>query len=92
MISSTTRHRCRNAGDQVGAGHGFDIILQIDTGEGGAVFGTTLRREDNIEAVPGTNLIPGIRFDYHNQFGSNWSPSLNLCAIPAFSVNISPSA
>ena len=27
---------------------------------------------------PGTNLIPGIRFDYHNQFGSNWSPSLNL--------------
>ncbi len=26
----------------------------------------------------GTNLIPGIRFDYHNQFGSNWSPSLNL--------------
>jgi ferric enterobactin receptor len=28
--------------------------------------------------VPGTNLIPGIRFDYHNQFGSNWSPSLNL--------------
>ena len=33
-----------NAGDQVGAGHGFDIIFQIDTGEGGAVFGTTLRR------------------------------------------------
>ncbi len=28
--------------------------------------------------MPGTNLIPGIRFDYHNQFGSNWSPSLNL--------------
>ena len=33
-----------NAGDQVGAGHGFDIIFQIDTGEGGAVFGTALRR------------------------------------------------
>lgn len=27
-----------NAGDQVGAGHGFDIIFQIDTGEGGAVL------------------------------------------------------
>ena len=33
-----------DAGDQVGARHGFDIIFQIDTGEGGAVFGTTLRR------------------------------------------------
>lgn len=39
---------------------------------------TGIYLEDNIEAVPGTNLIPGIRFDYHNQFGSNWSPSLNL--------------
>lgn len=27
-----------NAGDQIGAGHGFDIIFQIDTGEGGAVL------------------------------------------------------
>lgn len=34
--------------------------------------------EDNIEARPGTNLIPGLRFDYHNEFGSNWSPSLNM--------------
>ncbi|PWC17752.1 TonB-dependent siderophore receptor [Brenneria corticis] len=33
--------------------------------------------EDNIEAVPGTNIIPGLRFDYHNKFGANWSPSLN---------------
>ncbi|CAI0882300.1 Enterobactin outer-membrane receptor [Serratia quinivorans] len=33
--------------------------------------------EDNIEAVPGTLLIPGLRFDYHSKFGSNWSPSLN---------------
>lgn len=33
--------------------------------------------EDNIEATPGTNIIPGLRFDYHNKFGSNWSPSLN---------------
>ena len=34
--------------------------------------------EDNIEATPGTNLIPGLRFDYHSKFGSNWSPSLNI--------------
>ncbi|KOC88785.1 outer membrane receptor protein [Winslowiella iniecta] len=34
--------------------------------------------EDNIEATPGTNLIPGLRFDYHSEFGSNWSPSLNI--------------
>ncbi|MCL2893202.1 TonB-dependent siderophore receptor [Brenneria tiliae] len=33
--------------------------------------------EDNIEAAPGTNIIPGLRFDYHNKFGANWSPSLN---------------
>lgn len=34
--------------------------------------------EDNIEARPGTFIIPGIRMDYHNKFGTNWSPSLNL--------------
>ncbi|KJO62404.1 outer membrane receptor protein [Klebsiella aerogenes] len=39
---------------------------------------TGIYLEDNIEATPGTNIIPGLRFDYHNQFGSNWSPSLNL--------------
>lgn len=39
---------------------------------------TGLYLEDNIEARPGTNLIPGLRFDYHNEFGSNWSPSLNM--------------
>jgi len=33
--------------------------------------------EDNIEVLPGTLLIPGMRFDYHSKFGSNWSPSLN---------------
>ena len=31
-----------------------------------------------VSPIDGTNLIPGIRFDYHNQFGSNWSPSLNV--------------
>ncbi|WP_380183072.1 TonB-dependent siderophore receptor [Kalamiella sp. sgz302252] len=33
--------------------------------------------EDNIEPVVGTNLIPGLRFDYHDKFGGNFSPSLN---------------
>ncbi|MBS0967989.1 TonB-dependent siderophore receptor [Nissabacter archeti] len=34
--------------------------------------------EDNIEAIPGTVIIPGIRFDYHSKFGGNFSPSLNV--------------
>ncbi|MGY6030560.1 TonB-dependent siderophore receptor [Phytobacter sp. AG2a] len=34
--------------------------------------------EDNIEAFAGTFVIPGLRMDYHNKFGTNWSPSLNL--------------
>jgi len=34
--------------------------------------------EDNIEPVVGTNLIPGLRFDYHSKFGGNFSPSLNV--------------
>lgn len=33
--------------------------------------------EDNIEPVVGTNLIPGLRIDYHSKFGANYSPSLN---------------
>lgn len=34
--------------------------------------------EDNIQPWVGTFLIPGLRFDHHNQFGSNWSPSFNF--------------
>ena len=34
--------------------------------------------EDNIEPLPGTILIPGLRLDHHSKFGNNWSPSLNL--------------
>ncbi len=34
--------------------------------------------EDNIAATSSTELIPGLRFDYHDSFGGNWSPSLNL--------------
>ncbi|EKS6274164.1 TonB-dependent siderophore receptor [Salmonella enterica] len=39
---------------------------------------TGIYLEDNIQARPGTDIIPGISFDYHNEFGSNWSPSLNM--------------
>jgi len=33
--------------------------------------------EDNIEVMTGTILTPGLRLDHHDEFGSNWSPSLN---------------
>ncbi|NRH28950.1 TonB-dependent siderophore receptor [Pseudomonas sp. MS19] len=33
--------------------------------------------EDNIELTERWILTPGLRFDHHSQFGSNWSPSLN---------------
>ncbi|MFD1801477.1 TonB-dependent siderophore receptor [Mixta tenebrionis] len=39
---------------------------------------TAVYFEDNIEALPGTTLIPGLRLDHHSEFGNNWSPSLNI--------------
>lgn len=33
--------------------------------------------EDNIELVQGLIVTPGVRFDHHDQYGHNWSPSLN---------------
>ena len=33
--------------------------------------------EDNIYATTRLTLTPGVRFDHHSEFGSNWSPSLN---------------
>ncbi|MBA1193673.1 TonB-dependent siderophore receptor [Pseudomonas entomophila] len=33
--------------------------------------------EDNIELTPDWYLTPGLRLDHHDQFGANWSPSLN---------------
>ena len=33
--------------------------------------------EDNIYATNQLTLTPGVRFDHHSEFGSNWSPSLN---------------
>lgn len=33
--------------------------------------------EDNIEISSAFILTPGLRFDHHQDFGNNWSPSLN---------------
>ncbi len=33
--------------------------------------------EDNIELTPKWFVTPGLRLDHHDQFGANWSPSLN---------------
>jgi len=33
--------------------------------------------EDNIELTRDWTLTPGLRLDHHDQFGANWSPSLN---------------
>jgi ferric enterobactin receptor len=36
-----------------------------------------LYAEDNIEVLPDVILTPGLRLDHHEEFGANWSPSLN---------------
>ncbi|MGB6824207.1 MULTISPECIES: FepA family TonB-dependent siderophore receptor [unclassified Psychrobacter] len=33
--------------------------------------------EDNYEIIPDWYVTPGLRFDYHSEAGSNWSPSIN---------------
>ena len=33
--------------------------------------------EDNYQITPEWYITPGVRFDYHDQAGSNWSPSIN---------------
>lgn len=33
--------------------------------------------EDNYQVTPDWYITPGLRFDYHDKAGSNWSPSLN---------------
>lgn len=43
--------------------------------------------EDNIIIGPVT-VTPGVRFDHHSTFGSNWSPSLNLSVAPAPDLTI----
>lgn len=51
---------------------GFDRSDSKMTASSNALF-----VEDNIQ-YGDTTLTPGLRFDHHNQFGDNWSPSLNL--------------
>lgn len=34
--------------------------------------------EDNIEVTPWVTVTPGLRFDHNSNFGSNFSPSLNM--------------
>ena len=33
--------------------------------------------EDNYQITPDWYVTPGLRFDYHSEAGSNWSPSIN---------------
>ncbi|MDR2032452.1 MAG: FepA family TonB-dependent siderophore receptor [Azoarcus sp.] len=38
---------------------------------------TSVFVEDNIEVTQNLIFTPGLRFDHHSEFGSNWSPALN---------------
>lgn len=63
-----------------------------DTAEGGQVSGITAQQrsnqakdditsvfvENHIELGENTELTPGLRYNYHSETGSNWSPALNL--------------
>jgi len=44
--------------------------------------------EDNIYLTEQATVTPGLRFDHHDQYGSNWSPALNLsyALTPAWTV------
>ena len=33
--------------------------------------------EDNYQITPDWHITPGLRYDYHSEAGSNWSPSIN---------------
>lgn len=45
--------------------------------EMGKISTWALYLEDNIGIGEALMLTPGVRFDHHEQFGNNWSPSLN---------------
>jgi len=51
---------------------GFDRTQTKSTANSYALY-----TEDNIEVGSATIVTPGLRFDHHQDFGSNWSPSLN---------------
>lgn len=54
------------------SGHGADRNSK-NSANLGALF-----IENNIVPMDGTNIIVGLRFDKHSQFGGNFSPSLNV--------------
>ncbi|MBD9482127.1 FepA family TonB-dependent siderophore receptor [Pseudomonas sp. PDM14] len=51
---------------------GFDRSQTKTTADSYALF-----VEDNIEVGANTIVTPGLRYDEHEEFGGNWSPSLN---------------
>jgi len=51
---------------------GFDRSQTKTTAHSFALFA-----EDNIEVGDRTIVTPGLRYDDHDEFGGNWSPSLN---------------
>ncbi|WP_274115532.1 MULTISPECIES: FepA family TonB-dependent siderophore receptor [Pseudomonas] len=51
---------------------GFDRSQTKSTARSYALYS-----EDNIELGSNTIVTPGLRFDHHEDFGGNWSPSLN---------------
>jgi len=51
---------------------GFDRSQTKTTAHSFALFA-----EDNIEVGERTIITPGLRYDDHEEFGGNWSPSLN---------------
>lgn len=52
-------------------------ISSSDRNTKSSAWMTGLYLEDNIMATDRLTLTPGIRLDYHESFGANWSPSLN---------------
>ncbi len=61
-------------------GSGWSALPNSDAGSRSTRMDATLMAvyaEDNIELTRDWILTPGLRLDHHDQFGSNWSPSLN---------------
>lgn len=63
-------HTVSNSSASVGAVAGRSSTAEAKSW---AVFA-----EDNIELTHDLILTPGLRFDQHDEFGNNWSPSLNV--------------
>jgi ferric enterobactin receptor len=57
------------------AGNAYTIPRNQDPKSDATLY--ALFVEDNIEITGKLILTPGLRFDHHDKFGGNWSPSLN---------------